>query len=116
MEICYWVDLRRCGTCRVRCLGSSWGGGERMGVLRPPVALALARDQREVPGPDSCWAYEPKFDGWRAAVFTASGMVQSRRDRDLAVRFPEVAAAARSAGDLILDGELVALRDGRLDF
>jgi ATP-dependent DNA ligase len=80
------------------------------------VGLALARDEREVPGPDPRWRYEPKFDGWRAAVFTASGVVQSRRDNDLAARFPEVVVAVRGLGDLLLDGELVALRDGRLDF
>jgi len=87
-----------------------------MGVLRPPVALVLARDERVVPGPDERWAYEPKFDGWRAAVFTATGRLQSRRDNDLAARFPEITTAARGLGDLVLDGELVALREGRLDF
>ena len=78
--------------------------------------MALARDEREVPGPDPRWVYEPKFDGWRAALFTATGVVQSRRDNDLAKRFPEIAAAARGLGDLVVDGELVALREGRLDF
>ena len=80
------------------------------------MVLALARDEREVPGPDPRWTYEPKFDGWRAAVFTASGVVQSRRDNDLAKRFPEVVAGVRGLGDLVLDGELVALHEGRLDF
>ena len=87
-----------------------------MGVLRPPVALALAKDEREVPGPETRWANEPKFDGWRAALFTATGVVQSRRDNNLASRFPEIVAAGRVAGDLVLDGEVVALREGRLDF
>ncbi|MCT2585408.1 ATP-dependent DNA ligase [Actinophytocola gossypii] len=85
-------------------------------MLRPPVEMALARDEREVPGPDHRWSYEPKFDGWRAAVFTAAGVVQSRRDNDLAARFPEVVVAVGGLGDLVLDGELVALREGRLDF
>lgn len=87
-----------------------------MGVLRPPVALALARDTRTVPEPGGRLVYEPKFDGWRAALFVSAGVVQSRRDNDLAARFPEIVAAARAAGDVVLDGELVALRDGRLDF
>lgn len=85
-------------------------------MLTPPVALATARDERTVPGPDPRWRYEPKFDGWRAAVFTAAGIVWSRRDNDLAGRFPEVVAAVLDLGDLVLDGELVALRAGRLDF
>lgn len=87
-----------------------------MAVLRPPVAPVLARDEREVPDADPCWVYEPKFDGWRAMLFTAAGVVQSRRNNDLATRFPEIAVAGRELGDLVLDGELVALRDGRLDF
>ncbi|MBB4911497.1 ATP-dependent DNA ligase [Actinophytocola algeriensis] len=60
--------------------------------------------------------YEPKFDGWRAVVFAALGVVQSRRNNDLAARFPEIVAAARALGDVVVDGELVALREGRLDF
>ncbi len=85
-----------------------------MGALVPPVGLVLARDVREIPGPG--WVYEPKFDGWRAVVFAALGVVQSRRNNDLAARFPEIAAAARALGDVVVDGELVALREGRLDF
>jgi ATP-dependent DNA ligase len=87
-----------------------------MAVLRPPVALVLARDEREVPAADPRWVYEPKFDGWRAMLFTAAGVVQSRRNNDLAARFPEIAVAGRELGDLVLDGELVALREGRLEF
>lgn len=87
-----------------------------MAVLRPPVAPVLARDEREVPDADPRWVYEPKFDGWRAMLFTAAGVVQSRRNNDLAARFPEIVVAGRELGDLVLDGELVALREGRLDF
>lgn len=56
------------------------------------------------------------MDGWRAALFTRLGVVQSRRDNDLALRFPEIVGAGRQLGDVVLDGELVALRAGRLDF
>lgn len=87
-----------------------------MAVLRPPVGLALARDEHQVPAPGSRWSYEPKMDGWRAALFTRSGFVQSRRNNDLAARFPEIVTAARLLGDVVLDGELVALRAGQLDF
>ncbi len=31
-------------------------------VLRPPVALALARNERQVPAPSPLWSYEPKMD------------------------------------------------------
>jgi ATP-dependent DNA ligase len=56
------------------------------------------------------------MDGWRAALFTQLGIVQSRRDNNLATRFPEIVAAGRHLGDVVLDGEVVALREGRLDF
>jgi ATP-dependent DNA ligase len=49
-------------------------------------------------------------------LFTQLGVVQSRRDNDLALRFPEIVAAGRQLGDVVLDGEVVALREGRLDF
>jgi len=49
-------------------------------------------------------------------MLTATGVVQSRRDNDLASRFPEIVMAARRRRDLVLDGELVALREGKLDF
>ena len=87
-----------------------------MAALRPPVALMLARDEAVVPAPSPRWVFEPKMDGWRAALFTRTGFVQSRRDNNLADRFPEIAGAGRALGDVVLDGELVALQDGRLDF
>lgn len=87
-----------------------------MTALDPPVRVALARDARTVPGPDGSWAFEAKFDGWRAVLFTAAGLVQSRAGKDLSARFPEIARAGHLVADAVLDGELVALRDGRLDF
>ncbi|MFL6123145.1 hypothetical protein [Actinophytocola sp.] len=87
-----------------------------MSSLRPPVGLVLAREAREIPGPDPRWTYEPKFDGWRAVAFASAGVLQSRRDNDLAARFPGIVTAVRSLGDVVVDGELVALREGRLDF
>ncbi|MFL6127156.1 hypothetical protein [Actinophytocola sp.] len=85
-------------------------------VLLPvPVRLALATPARAVPqGPG--WCLEPKIDGWRVCVHTAAGIVQSRNGNDLAHRFPEIVAAGHVLGDVVIDGEMVALRDGRLDF
>ncbi|GAB3396908.1 hypothetical protein H5411_45530 [Amycolatopsis echigonensis] len=89
-----------------------------MVALRPPVAVAEAKPVPEIPTsrPGREWAYEPKFDGWRCLLFTVDGYLQSRRETDLTARFPEIVAAAAVLGDVVLDGELVALKDGRLDF
>jgi ATP-dependent DNA ligase len=94
------------------------GGGAVMAVVRPPVELALARAQPWVPAStaERRWVFEPKFDGWRAVLFSTEGILQSRRGTDLTARFPELVRAAHGVGDVVLDGEIVALRDGRLDF
>lgn len=89
-----------------------------MAVLQPPVTLMAPRLESQLPkgarrpaGPAS---WEPKLDGWRC--YTADGRLLTRAHKDLTTRFPEVAAAASRLGDLVCDGELCALRGGRLDF
>jgi len=88
-------------------------------VIAPPVAPMLARLVRELPEGDV--VYEPKWDGFRCLAFRSGGAVdlRSRNDRPLARYFPEVVAALEElpgGGDLVLDGELLAARDGALDF
>src|SRR5262249_57450929 len=59
------------------------------------------------------WVFELKHDGVRALVERRDGQVRlwSRTGRDITASFPEVAAAAAGleGGDLLLDGEIVAL-------
>ena len=85
-------------------------------LLRPPVGLAVAAGAQDVPAAGRRWAYEPKLDGWRTIGF-ASGLLHSRQGTPLGSRFPEIAAAVRELDqDVVVDGELVALREGRLEF
>jgi bifunctional non-homologous end joining protein LigD len=67
------------------------------------------------------WVYEPKYDGIRAiAVVTAGAVVLlTRNGNDKAAQFPELVAAllelrAKADADLVLDGEIVALREGQI--
>jgi bifunctional non-homologous end joining protein LigD len=72
-----------------------------------------------VPPDDGRWAYEPKWDGFRAIVhINGRAVVWSRRGTDLTRRFPEVAALASAVPrDTVLDGELVVFDgSGRPDF
>jgi bifunctional non-homologous end joining protein LigD len=67
------------------------------------------------------WHYELKFDGYRAMALKSGSVVQllSRNEKDFAKRFPEIvdAVAALRVGDLIMDGEIVALdSEGRPSF
>jgi DNA ligase-1 len=59
---------------------------------------------------------EDKLDGIRAQLHCTGGRaaVYSRDLRDVTASFPEIAAAAAaSVGEFVLDGEIVAWRDGR---
>ncbi|MGY4957964.1 ATP-dependent DNA ligase [Streptomyces nigrescens] len=75
-----------------------------------PVELALARPVDEIPT-GSGWSLEPKWDGWRCQIHTASGRVWSRHNTELSRAFSDVAQLARQLPDAVLDGELVAVLD-----
>jgi ATP-dependent DNA ligase len=76
--------------------------------ISPPLSPQLARSRTSLPEGDG-WAYEPKFDGFRAVVFAdgESKVVKSRNGKDLDRYFPEVVAALPD-GRYVLDGEIVA--------
>src|SRR3954462_1608386 len=76
--------------------------------LKPPLLPQLARSRAALPEGDG-WAYEPKWDGFRAIAFVAGDDVelQSRNGKPLTRYFPEVAASL-PAGRYVLDGEIVA--------
>jgi ATP-dependent DNA ligase len=81
----------------------------------PPMEAELVRDL-----PDGAeWQYEPKWDGFRGLLENASGELHlwSRNARPLLRYFPEL----RPLAELLpprscLDGEIVIVRDGVLDF
>ncbi|HTA39308.1 MAG TPA: ATP-dependent DNA ligase, partial [Candidatus Acidoferrales bacterium] len=63
------------------------------------------------------WLVEEKFDGIRAQAHVRDGTVRlfSRTLNDVTGSYPDVAAAlAGISGRAILDGEIVAMRDGRV--
>lgn len=67
----------------------------------------------EVPaGPD--WLYEVKWDGMRVLADISAGSVRlyARSGRDVTVSFPELVDIGSVIPDALLDGEIIALRDG----
>jgi DNA ligase-1 len=84
-----------------------------------PVDFMLARpiaSAAEVPDPAG-WLVEDKFDGIRAQAHVADGRAAlfSRGFAEVTAAFPElVAALERLPGSAILDGEIVAWREGRV--
>jgi ATP-dependent DNA ligase len=83
--------------------------------LVPPIQPQLARSRPELPEGEG-WAYEPKFDGFRALAFVDGEKVslQSRGGKPLERYFPELRFPR---GRYVLDGEIVIDgADGRQDF
>ncbi|MET7998305.1 hypothetical protein ABZU76_46290 [Amycolatopsis sp. NPDC005232] len=77
----------------------------RLAVVEPAAAL-----------PMGWYEYSPKLDGWRCVVHVPGGVLQSRTGSDLTGRFPGVLESAAKLGRVVLDGELCAYCEGRLDF
>jgi bifunctional non-homologous end joining protein LigD len=77
--------------------------------MHPTAARELPADQRE-------WAFEPKWDGYRALGHVVGGglALRSRNGVDMAGWFPELAGLAGALGDHVgvLDGEVVAFDAG----
>jgi bifunctional non-homologous end joining protein LigD len=75
----------------------------------PPMLATLT----DAPPRDKSWAYELKYDGFRALIGIAGGSMAmwSRNELDLAPRFPAVAAALAKLKlpEVVLDGEVVVL-------
>ena len=75
--------------------------------MRPMLAT---RGDHVPSGPE--WTHEVKWDGMR--VLYDAGRFLSRNENDVSVSFPELGGFADR--DVLLDGEIVALRDGRPSF
>ncbi|WP_347040817.1 ATP-dependent DNA ligase [Brachybacterium nesterenkovii] len=82
--------------------------------------LATLGSVRDVTGDEEAWAFEMKWDGIRAiASVTTDGVrLTSRGDTDMTATYPELAElvdaidpTVLAAGEVVLDGEIVALDD-----
>lgn len=83
----------------------------------PPVKPMLAKSVARIP---PGMHYEAKWDGFRSIVFRDGAEVElgSRTGKPLTRYFPELVEALRERVPerCVLDGEIVIVRDGRLDF
>ncbi len=83
--------------------------------LKPPIEPQLARSKPELPLGEQ-WAYEPKYDGFRAIAFVDGNdfMIQSRSGKPLLRYFPELTFPP---GRYVIDGEIVIdAQEGEQDF
>jgi len=87
--------------------------------IQPDMEPMLSAAADLIPAGDS-WEYEPKWDGFRTLVFRDGDEVElvSRGGRPMTRYFPELPPAFRGLKEqqLVLDGELVVVGKGGLDF
>jgi ATP-dependent DNA ligase len=102
--------------------------GSRFAV-DPPIEPMLAKPIAGLPESAEGLAFQPKWDGFRVIIFRRGDdvVIQGRMRAadaaatgswDLSYAFPEMVERFRGmrADDVVLDGELVVIRDGRLAF
>ena len=113
---------RDCGDIGETAVAARQGRLDRITFrLFHPIGFMLAtpiEDAGEVADELSALAVEDKFDGIRAHAHKAGSRVAlfSRTRDDVTVQFPEIALAlALAPGEFLLDGEIVAYKEGRPD-
>jgi bifunctional non-homologous end joining protein LigD len=87
-----------------------------MTTLIKPMLVSL---RHELPADEESYGWELKWDGLRAIAYVSGDTARlvSRNDKDMAPSYPELGVLAeRVKAPVILDGEIVALRDGRPNF
>jgi len=95
--------------------GSAAGGGSKSPAFRKPQLATLVDT---VPAGNQ-WLHEVKYDGYRALLSLGAGgpKIYTRTGLDWTDRFPGIAeAAAGLPGPALIDGEIVAFKDGKPDF
>jgi len=67
--------------------------------------------------PEGEWAYEPKWDGFRAVAWSAPIRLDSRNHKTLLRYFPELRQSIEALpGGTVVDGEVVVVTGDRLNF
>ena len=81
----------------------------------PPLSPMEARVRESIP--TGRYAYEPKWDGFRCLAWSDERRLDSRNAKPLLRYFPELEAALEQLPPgTVVDGEVVVVLDGKLDF
>jgi bifunctional non-homologous end joining protein LigD len=93
-------------------------GARKVSVMPDFIEPQLATAVERPPGGDG-WGHEIKFDGYRVQLRVEGGHVslKTRKGLDWTDKFEAIAQEARALGDVLIDGEIVALdTEGVPDF
>jgi len=71
----------------------------------------------EAPFSSAEWIFEVKWDGMRAIAYINDELsIRSRNQKELQKNFPELQELKELAENVVLDGEIIIMRDGKVDF
>jgi DNA ligase D-like protein (predicted ligase)/DNA ligase D-like protein (predicted 3'-phosphoesterase) len=73
--------------------------------------------EANAPFTDKDWVFEVKWDGFRALAYVDGEVsLRSRNQKELIDNFPELQELSRQPKGVVLDGEIIVLSKGRVDF
>jgi DNA ligase D-like protein (predicted ligase)/DNA ligase D-like protein (predicted 3'-phosphoesterase) len=63
------------------------------------------------------WIFEVKWDGFRAIAYVEQHFsLKSRNEKELKQNFPELAQLTKLGSNIVVDGEIVVMKEGKPDF
>ena len=66
---------------------------------------------------DKDWIFEVKWDGFRAIAYVEENFsLKSRNEKELKQNFPELQELSKLASNVVVDGEIIVMREGKPDF
>ncbi len=81
-------------------------------IYRPMLAKVV-----EEAFSDKDWIFEVKWDGFRALAYVEEPFsIKSRNGKELKQSFPELVELNKLAGNIVVDGEIIVMREGKPDF
>jgi bifunctional non-homologous end joining protein LigD len=80
---------------------------------KPMLAKAISK-----PFSGKDWIFETKWDGFRAIAYVKDNLftVQSRNGNEFKRNFPEIQELNMLAKNVVVDGEIVVMNNGKVDF
>lgn len=83
-----------------------------MKLYKPMLAQSA-----DAPFSSADWIFEVKWDGIRAISYiNEKTSVRSRNQKELLDNFPELKELASLASNVVIDGEIILMKDGKADF
>jgi bifunctional non-homologous end joining protein LigD len=81
------------------------------------IYLPMLAKVADEPFSDKDWIFEVKWDGFRAIAYVEEPFsLKSRNEKELKQNFPELQELNKLANNIVVDGEIVIMREGKPDF